>query len=105
MNNSFGIYDNSWELILETLKKFDAVEKALIFGSRAMGNDKKSSDIDLALVGEKITPAMVVRLTTALNQELPIPYFVDVLDYKTISNEALKQHIDREGKLVYARGK
>jgi len=28
-----------------------------------------------------------------------------VLDYKTINNEALKQHLDREGKLVYARGK
>ena len=105
MNNSFGIYDNSWELILETLEKFGAVEKALIYGSRAMGNDKKGSDIDLALVGEKITPAMVVRITTTLNQELPIPYFVDVLDYKTINNEALKQHIDREGKLVYAREK
>ena len=103
MNNNFGIYDNSFTLILDSLKKFTEIEKAIIFGSRAMGNYKKGSDIDIAITGKNINDKIVTRLSSILNQELPIPYFIDVVDYNSITNNDLKKHIDKEGKIVYQK--
>ncbi len=40
------------EKILNIFKEFDKVEKVILFGSRAKGNAKIGSDIDLALVGK-----------------------------------------------------
>jgi len=103
MNNNFGIYEKSFLLILDVLEKCSEVEKAIIFGSRAMGNYKKGSDIDLAIVGNNINDQIKTRLSSVLNQELPIPYFIDVVDYKNISNKDLVKHIDTEGKVVYTK--
>ncbi len=103
MNNNFGIYDQSFTWILETIKDFSEIEKAIIFGSRAMGNFKKGSDIDLAIVGANINDQIKTRLSSILNQELPIPYFIDVLDYNGLSNLSLKRHIDTKGKVIYEK--
>ena len=103
MNNNFGIYDKTYELILNSFNKFPKIEKAIIFGSRAMGNYKKGSDIDIAILGEKIDFATTSRLHGLLNEELPIPYFVDVINYNTIKVEELKQHIMNEGVAIYSK--
>ena len=68
-----------------------------------MGNYKEGSDIDLAISGEKVNTQTVSKLHARLNEELPIPYFIDVLDYKALSNKALIEHIEREGKEFYLR--
>jgi predicted nucleotidyltransferase len=103
MNNSFGIYRQSFNLLTESVKKFPEIEKAVIFGSRAMGNYKKGSDIDLAIFGQKVNFDITSRLSGLLNEELPIPYYTDVLNFNTIENEELKQHILTEGKVLYKK--
>ena len=105
MNNNFGIYDNSYRLILETFPDFPQVEKVVLFGSGAMSNYKKGSDIDLALFGDKVDFETTSRLQGKLNGQLPIPYFVDVVNFNSIDNEALKQHILTEGKTVYLKSR
>jgi predicted nucleotidyltransferase len=105
MSNNFGIYDKSYSLILESFKLFPKIEKAYIFGSRAMGNYKKGSDIDIAIIGEEIDFETTSRLHGKLNEELPIPYFIDVVNFNTIDIEALKQHILNEGKVFYVKDK
>jgi predicted nucleotidyltransferase len=103
MNNDFGIADNSFHLILDCLTKVDEIEKAVIFGSRAMGNFKMGSDIDIAIFGERITFETVSRLYGKLNEGLPIPYFVDVVNYHTLELESLKHHIQSEGKEIFKK--
>ena len=103
MNNNFGIYNQSFSLILQTIKDFPNIEKAVIFGSRAMGNYKKGSDIDIAIFGDNINDQIKTRLSSLLNQELPIPYFIDVADYNSISSENFKKHIDTEGVVIFRR--
>ena len=103
--DSFGLLKRDLDYIFEAIQKFPEIEKAIIFGSRAMGNYKKGSDIDLAIVGDQITDQTKTRLSSILNQELPIPYFIDVVDYKSISNKDLVKHIDTEGKVIYLREK
>ncbi len=99
----YGISSKSFNLILDAVKKHREIERAVIFGSRAMGNFKKGSDIDIALYGKKLTSDILNNIKTELNERLPIPYFIDIIDYAEIQNENLKEHIDREGKVFYSR--
>lgn len=97
----FGLLDKDIKYIKETLSKFPEIEKGIIFGSRAMGNYKKGSDIDLALIGENITNNILFKVDDYLNEVYPIPYFFDIVHYENISSKNLKNHIDEYGKVVY----
>lgn len=101
--NNFGLLERDIIFIIKSLRAMPEIEKAIIFGSRAMGNYKKGSDIDIAIIGKNINDKIVTRLSSILNQELPIPYFVDVADYNSIAISELKKHIDKEGKIIYSK--
>ncbi len=99
----FGLLDRDVEYLQESLKNFREIEKAVIFGSRALGNYKKGSDVDIALFGTNITPGTISRLAFQLNEESPLPYFFDLLHYEQINNPKLKQHILSIGKELYCK--
>jgi len=44
-----------------------------------------------------------LRFYDLLNEETLIPYYIDVIDYKTIHNAGLKEHIDEAGVIVYEK--
>lgn len=99
----FGLLERDINYIKEALLKFKEIEKAVIFGSRAMGNYKKGSDVDMAIFGENITKQVVFQLDDYLNEIFPLPYFFDIIHYEDIINENLKRHIDNEGKVIFER--
>lgn len=100
---TFGLSPKSSGLILDALRRWEEIEKAHIFGSRAMGNYKNGSDVDLALYGPKITGEILLKVGTLLNEEFPLPYHFDLVHYETTDNMDLKRHIDQEGKIFYIR--
>lgn len=100
---TFGISDKSYRLIIDVLKRFDEVDSAVIFGSRAKGNYRNGSDIDLALKGDRLTSKIILDISGILNEQLPIPYHVDVVNYNSINVPELKEHIDRVGKEFYRK--
>lgn len=100
--NTYGISQRSYALLLNAFRVYPEISKVFLFGSRAKGNYKNGSDIDLAVMGEKLTPALIFQLKCELNERLPIPYYVDVIDYEHLSASDIKAHIDRVGKLIYA---
>lgn len=95
------MYPTSYQLLIEGIQQFEEIEKVIIFGSRAMGNFKEGSDIDLAILGSHVNLNTITKLSNLLNEELPIPYFIDVVDIKTIKEAALKEHILKEGKVIF----
>ncbi len=99
----YGLNERDIDCILKAVQEFTEVERVIIFGSRAIGNYKKGSDIDIAIKGENISKETITRLSGILNDELPLPFFFDVVDYKTISNNELKKHIDDNGKIMFER--
>ncbi|MBM7560906.1 nucleotidyltransferase domain-containing protein [Fusibacter tunisiensis] len=99
----YGLLDRDLKLISEAANKYQQIEEVVLFGSRAMGNYKKGSDVDLAIIGEHIDRKILRRMSDDLNEEYPLPYFFDVLNYNDISNEELKKHIDSVGKSIYKR--
>ena len=80
---------------------FPQIERVVIFGSRAKGNFRQGSDIDLAIFGKDCSPGIAMDLHSKLNENTPIPYFVDVVDYNSLQQPGLKEHINRVGKVMY----
>ncbi len=98
--NTFGISERSFLLLMGALKEYNEIEKAVIFGSRAMKNEKTGSDIDIAIYGNKIKPELIRELKVLFNEKYNIPYFVDIVLYNEITNCELKEHINKEGKIL-----
>lgn len=97
----FGLYKEDITYITNLLAHYPAVTKAVIFGSRAMGNYRQGSDVDIALFGKELTTDEVSAISFNLNEESPMPYFFDVLHFDKLKKEALKDHIRAKGKLLY----
>lgn len=85
--------------ITDTLHSNPKVSKIILFGSRVKGTAKQGSDIDLAIVGDHIDFREICNLSTKLD-DLDLPYTIDLIDYQSITNDALKNHIDRVGFVV-----
>ena len=103
MKNKFGISDTSFELFLNIIAEFKDIDYAVIFGSRAKGNYKKGSDVDIAIYGENLQKGTAINLNAKLNESAPIPYFMDVIDPRYIENQDLINHIDRVGIVFYKK--
>lgn len=99
----FGLRKSDIDYIIEVISNFLEIEKAVIFGSRALGSYKPGSDVDIALYGEKITFDTVATLHSMLEDQGPLPYFFDVVDYTHLEHKELKEHIDRVGKVIFRR--
>lgn len=92
----FGLSEKEIALMFGVFHRFPQIKKIVIFGSRAMGNFKKGSDVDLAVMGKgNEEPASSV--SRILNEETPLPYRFDIVHYETASSKELKQHIDEHG--------
>lgn len=100
---NFGLSNADIAYIVSTIRSFDEIDRAVLFGSRAKGNYKSGSDIDLAIVGDKVTFTTVARLHYRLEEEGPLPYFFDIVDYQHTTHKELKDHIDRVGMVIFDR--
>ena len=100
MSVQFGLADNVIKKIIDVLEKHLEVEEAIIYGSRAKGNFKNSSDIDITLKGNNINLNTLNQISFNLD-ELPLPYIFDVSIYNHITNTELLDHISRVGKVLY----
>jgi len=96
----FGLPKDTIQKINNTFKKYPEIEKINIYGSRAKGNYKNGSDIDLSLYGKSIDTTILGKLITELD-ELPTPYMFDINIYKNITNQDLKSEINKNGKIFY----
>jgi predicted nucleotidyltransferase len=95
-----GLTEKLLKQIVTALADEPKVEGAVLFGSRAKGNFKEGSDIDLALKGTTLTPNDLMSLAARF-EELPTLKRIDLLIYNTINEPALKEHIDRVGIQLY----
>ena len=93
----FGLKENNIAEIKTILMQFPEVKSAKIFGSRAKGNYKNGSDIDIALFGENMSTTIAWKISGILNEETIMPYHFDILSYKNLKNNDLVSHIDRVG--------
>ena len=98
----FGLPDTTLAAIRRILADFSAVEKAVLYGSRAKGNYRSGSDIDLALMGDGLDLRILGEIAARL-EESPIPYQVDLVLWDRIDHVKLREHIERVGVVFYQR--
>lgn len=97
---SFGLPENVLQAIINELQKRENVLRAVIFGSRARGNYRYNSDIDLAVYCEgELPPALRLDLDEAAGI-----YKIDVVDMSGRADEKLRQRVEKEGVEIYRRG-
>lgn len=80
--------------------RYPGIERVLIFGSRAKGTYKDSSDIDLAVIAPSMTDDTFICLWNAI-EDLPLIFKVDLIHWDKLNNERLKNKIQAEGQPFY----
>ncbi|MBL7774612.1 MAG: nucleotidyltransferase domain-containing protein [Saprospiraceae bacterium] len=98
----FGLKEHDIAAINRCFRKYPAIEQVVLYGSRAKGNYKKGSDIDLTLVGDTLTFDQLLQLEIELD-DLLLPYKIDLSLRHLIDNPALLEHIQRVGKIFYQK--
>lgn len=97
-----GLKDRDRERIFAVLSQFPKVTQATLFGSRAIGTFRPASDIDLVLDGAEITLADIIAMKAKLS-ELNLAVDIDLIAHASISNSALREHIENCGIPWYRR--
>lgn len=88
--------------IHEVFGRHPEIERAVLYGSRAKGNFKNGSDIDLTLFGEKLDSKILGKLDGELDDML-LPYEFDISIFSELTHQDLIEHIKRVGKVFYER--
>ena len=99
----FGLPESAIARICAVFAAHPEIEKAVLYGSRAKGNFKPGSDIDLTLYGAGLTDSLLLDLLVELD-DLLLPWMIDLSLFASLNHPALQEHIERVGEVFYQRG-
>ncbi len=97
-----GIKDEIKNKICSVFSKYSEIEKVILYGSRAKGDFKICSDIDLVLLGNELSLSLLYKILDDIDNLL-LPYSFDISIFDKISNKNLLEHINRVGKIFYSK--
>ena len=100
--NQFGLKPEVITQINQIFAEYPEISKAILYGSRAKGNYKNGSDIDLTLISDRLNHRQLLQIQNQID-DLLLPYSVDLSIFSTIDNLHLIEHIDRVGITFYER--
>jgi predicted nucleotidyltransferase len=98
----YGLEDKDVEKIIETVSAVPTVSGIVLYGSRAMGNYKPGSDIDIVLLGDAVSHDDVLDVISSLDT-LGMLYTFDIQPMSGISSPDLLSHIQRKGVVLFNR--
>lgn len=99
MENKYGLNKDIYNEIIETFKSISEIKRVVLYGSRARGDYKKTSDIDLAVTFEEDKKLLLIRKLDDLKCILKF----DVINIDMIQNEKLLENIKNEGEIIYIK--
>lgn len=91
------IPDNIRDKLINVLSKEKSIKHAILFGSRARGDARTNSDIDLALLGPHIPLSIHTKLREAAGL-----YTLDIVRIDELENDSLMESIERDGVVIYS---
>ena len=98
----FGLKDETIKKINSVFEKIPEMQEAIIYGSRAKGNYRIGSDIDLTLKGTNLTSDILSQIADEID-ELNTPYLFDISIFERLNAPDLEEHINRVGKIFYSK--
>jgi len=99
---AFGLPASAVLALQTVLRAHPGVEQAIVYGSRAKGNFRPGSDLDLTLVGSGLAFNDLVRIDSDID-DLMLPWKVDLSLRAHIDDAALLDHIARVGKVLWSK--
>jgi predicted nucleotidyltransferase len=96
-----GLSEEELSTLQNVFANFDNISQVILFGSRAIGTNRKSSDVDLAIKGDDLGINTIAKLKNILEEQTKLPYFFDIIIYDHINNQELKEQIDKYGVSVW----
>ena len=99
----YGLKDSMIAEICSVFSRYPQIEQVILYGSRAKGNFKTGSDIDLTLDGDaSLNMDVLYRILDDID-ELYLPYTFDLSIRKDIQDGDVLDHIERAGVTFYVR--
>lgn len=98
----FGLTNEDLEKMRTLFARQQEIEQVILYGSRAKGNYKPFSDVDITLVGSTLIRRHLNRLAADINDS-SLPYQFDISIFHTLTNEELVKHIKRRGVIIYQK--
>lgn len=98
----FDLNDNIVKKICRVFARYPQLESVIIYGSRALGNFKNGSDIDLTIKGCSLNIDTLTKIANDLD-ELLTPYKFDLSSFSDIDNLDLKENIKKVGMTFYSK--
>lgn len=102
LNTRLGLSESALATIRSALSKHEAINRAIVYGSRAKGNYREGSDIDLTLDALLLSDSDLSNLWHELD-ESNLPYLIDLSRLQDLKNSDLLEHINRVGVVLYER--
>ena len=94
--NKFGLSPDILDRLRSVFIAHPNIEEVLVYGSRAKGNYRQGSDIDITMIGEQLQWSDMQTIELALD-DLMLPYSIDLSIFHQIENNDLREHIKRWG--------
>ncbi|TRX00455.1 nucleotidyltransferase domain-containing protein [Candidatus Methylobacter oryzae] len=97
-----GLPQATLDKLNSVFRQHKGISLVLVYGSRAKGNYRPGSDIDLTIKGDVLEFAELMQIEDQID-DLFLPYTVDLSQYSQLNNSDLIDHIDRVGMVIYDR--
>ncbi|QRQ99511.1 nucleotidyltransferase domain-containing protein [Dyadobacter sandarakinus] len=98
----YGLSEKTIKGIQGVFAEHPQIEQAILYGSRAKGNYRNGSDIDLVLVGPELDLSQIFKIEIKLD-DLMLPYKIDLFALHKIENQDLINHINRVGIVFFEK--
>lgn len=98
----YGLTDKEFTTLQALFAANSRIEQVVLYGSRAKGNYKPFSDVDIVLVGDALSRTDINRLYASID-ESSLPYKFDVSLLASLKSEELISHIERVGITIFRR--
>ena len=103
VSNNIDLKQEYLSIIIEAAKKVSAINRIKIFGSRAKGTARETSDIDIALYFEKEKTTSDLAKFYGILDDSDIPYLFDCVTVDEFLDEKMRENIERDGILIYKK--
>ncbi len=98
----FGLENKTINAICSVFSKNLLIKSVIIYGSRAKGNFREGSDIDLTIKAPQLTTNDLLKIENEL-EDLMLPYKLDISLHHQIESADLLEHIKRVGVEFFIR--
>ncbi|MEM9267010.1 MAG: nucleotidyltransferase domain-containing protein [Cyanobacteria bacterium P01_F01_bin.13] len=98
----FGLESSTIEAISGIFRQYAEIERVVLYGSRAKGNYRPGSDIDLTVIGKDLSHEQLLSIEHQLD-DLLLPYLFDLSIFSHIEDPDVIAHINRVGLIFYEK--